>query len=145
MLRDMSPEIEKLIKIATEGGQITEKQREIIYRKAKEQNIDEMEVDIIIESILAHTKVPDTESGPKVYAVSSSLPKEEKTILKKRLCRDTENGKISGVCAGLAKYFNCSVSTVRVVFVIGFILFFLSFYLYIPLAIFLPKEDDLSI
>lgn len=36
----------------------------------------------------------------------------------KRLYRDTENGKISGVCAGLSDYFDLDVTLIRVIWLI---------------------------
>lgn len=36
----------------------------------------------------------------------------------KRLYRDVENGKVSGVCAGLADYFDTDVTIIRVVWLI---------------------------
>jgi phage shock protein C len=36
---------------------------------------------------------------------------------KKQLYRDPKNGKIAGVCAGLAEYFNAEVWLIRVIFV----------------------------
>ncbi len=36
----------------------------------------------------------------------------------RRLYRDTENGKISGVCAGLSDYFDLDVTVVRVIWLI---------------------------
>jgi len=36
---------------------------------------------------------------------------------KKQLYRDPKNGKIAGICAGLAEYFNTEVWVIRVIFV----------------------------
>lgn len=131
-----------LINLAITDGQITDKQKEIIYRRAKELNIDETEVEIIIDAKLAETQAINKTSTHKVYSIASSIPNEEKSILKRRLCRDTDNGMISGVCAGIAKYLHCSIGIVRTVFVIGFMI---TFYVYIILAIVLRKEEDVSI
>ncbi|MDD4185015.1 MAG: PspC domain-containing protein [Candidatus Izemoplasmatales bacterium] len=38
---------------------------------------------------------------------------------KRRLYRDTENGKIAGVCAGLADYFDVDVTLIRVLWLIA--------------------------
>ena len=138
----MDQKILGLIDLAINDGQITDKQREIIYRKARELNIDETEVEIIIDSKLAETQAINRTNTHKVYSIASSIPNEEKSILKRRLCRDTDNGMIFGICAGIAKYLNCSKGIVRTVFVIGYII---TFYVYIILAIVLRKEDDVSI
>ena len=138
----MDQKILDLIDLAINDGQITDKQREIIYRKAKELNIDEIEVEIIIDSKLANAQSTNVSTSHKVYSVASQIPNEEKSILKRRLCRDTDNGMISGVCAGIAKYLNCSVGIVRILFVVGFAI---TFYVYIILAIVLRKEEDISI
>jgi phage shock protein C len=38
---------------------------------------------------------------------------------KRRLYRDTNNGKIAGVCAGLADYFDVDVTLIRVLWLIA--------------------------
>lgn len=38
---------------------------------------------------------------------------------KRRLYRDTENGKIAGVCAGLSDYFDVDVTLIRVLWLIA--------------------------
>ena len=138
----MDQKILDLIDLAINDGHITDKQREIVYRKARELNIDETEVEIIIDSRLANAPATNKMNAYKVYSVTSQIPYEEKSILKRRLTRDTDNGMISGVCAGIAKYLKCSVGIVRTVFVVGFMI---TFYVYIILAIVLRKEEDISI
>lgn len=49
----MHPEIEKLIEMALADGQVTEKEREIILRKAEKIGIDVDEVDMYLEGKLA--------------------------------------------------------------------------------------------
>ena len=59
-----------------------------------------------------------------------------------RLRRDSRNGKIAGVCAGLAAYFGWSAKWTRISAVLLTILFFpLPIFLYIAAAI-LMKSDD---
>jgi phage shock protein C len=62
-----------------------------------------------------------------------------------RLYRDTDNGKIAGVCAGIADYFSWDLSVVRGLTVISAIMFtFVTVGLYIFAAMFLPvKPRDL--
>ncbi|MBT42929.1 MAG: envelope stress response membrane protein PspC [Idiomarina sp.] len=43
------------------------------------------------------------------------------TSIKRELCRNTEKGKLAGVCAGLADYLNIEAWIVRVVFFTGLI------------------------
>jgi len=54
-----------------------------------------------------------------------------------KLCRDTENGMIGGVCSGLATFFGVSTTLVRLLFVFSGG----GFGLYIILWIFLPEAD----
>jgi len=57
-----------------------------------------------------------------------------------RLYRSTKDPKIAGVCSGIAEYFNIDPVLVRILFV--FMLFFgmMGFFIYIALAIIIPKE-----
>jgi phage shock protein C len=60
--------------------------------------------------------------------------------MNKRLYRSIKDPKIAGVCSGIAEYFNIDPVLIRILFV--FLLFFgmLGFFLYIALAIIIPKE-----
>jgi hypothetical protein len=49
----MNPEIEKLIDLALKDGQITEKEREIILRKAETLGLDKDEIEMILEGIIS--------------------------------------------------------------------------------------------
>ena len=57
-----------------------------------------------------------------------------------RLYRSIKDPKIAGVCSGIAEYFNIDPVLVRILFV--FMLFFgmMGFFIYIALAIIIPKE-----
>ena len=57
-----------------------------------------------------------------------------------RLYRSIKDPKIAGVCSGIAEYFNIDPVLVRILFV--FMLFFgmMGFFIYIVLAIIIPKE-----
>jgi uncharacterized membrane protein YebE (DUF533 family) len=48
----MNPEIDKLINIALTDGQVTDKEREIILRKAEKLGLDVDEVEMYLESNL---------------------------------------------------------------------------------------------
>lgn len=55
--------------------------------------------------------------------------------------RDTENGLITGVCAGLAKQLNMDVAVVRLLTVLSFLITgSVTFWLYVIAAIVMPKE-----
>jgi len=57
-----------------------------------------------------------------------------------RLTRDTDNAVIFGVCAGIAKQFNMDVSIVRIIFLLLGLYFAAGVFLYIVLALILPKN-----
>jgi phage shock protein C len=58
-----------------------------------------------------------------------------------RLYRDTENGRIAGVCAGIADYFGVRRSLVRLATLFSFVFFFVPTLVgYIALTVILPKR-----
>lgn len=57
-----------------------------------------------------------------------------------RLKRDMDNAAIFGVCAGIAKHFNMDVSIVRIIFLLLGLYFASGIFLYIVLALILPKN-----
>ncbi|MDP8241797.1 MAG: PspC domain-containing protein, partial [Candidatus Celaenobacter antarcticus] len=57
-----------------------------------------------------------------------------------RLTRDMDNAVIFGVCAGIAKHFNMDVSIVRIIFLLMGLYFAAGIFLYIVLALILPKN-----
>jgi phage shock protein PspC (stress-responsive transcriptional regulator) len=60
----------------------------------------------------------------------------------KRLFRDVENGKIAGVCSGLASYFSVDVIAIRILFLVVFFFGGFSIPLYIILWIVTPKVNS---
>jgi uncharacterized membrane protein YebE (DUF533 family) len=52
----MHPEIEKLIDLAVTDGQITEKERNVIFKKAAEYGVDADEVEMVLEAKNTSTK-----------------------------------------------------------------------------------------
>ena len=58
----MHPDIEKLINIAKESGELTEKQKEIILRKAEKLGEDVDEVELILESTSKCSIVPNLDT-----------------------------------------------------------------------------------
>ena len=67
----MHPEIENLIKIALADGQVTDKEREIILRKAEKLGLDLDEVEMYLEGILDSNKQDN--SSTLTQATSLSL------------------------------------------------------------------------
>jgi phage shock protein C len=66
--------------------------------------------------------------------------------VKRSLYRLPRQGKIAGVCAGLADYFDFDVTLIRVIFVVGiFITGGAAILLYIILAIILPVDDGSTV
>ena len=62
--------------------------------------------------------------------------------VKRPLYRLPKQGKIAGVCAGLADYFDFDVTLTRVIFIIGlFVTGGAAILLYVILAIILPVDD----
>ncbi|WP_078543926.1 PspC domain-containing protein [Litchfieldia alkalitelluris] len=60
-----------------------------------------------------------------------------------RLYRSRSNRKLGGVIGGLAKYFNIDASLLRVLFVLGLIASFGTFFLiYIVWIFVVPNEED---
>jgi phage shock protein PspC (stress-responsive transcriptional regulator) len=57
-----------------------------------------------------------------------------------RLVRPHQGRLLAGVCSGIAQRFGCSVTPVRVLTVLGFVFFGLSFWVYIALWILIPDE-----
>jgi phage shock protein C len=58
---------------------------------------------------------------------------------RKRLHRSTTNRVIAGVCGGLAEYFNIDPTIVRIVAVLGLLITGSTFWVYVILAIVMPK------
>lgn len=66
--------------------------------------------------------------------------------MRKELYRDTEKGKVAGVCAGLADYFGWELWLVRIIFISGFLLTGSFFFMaYIIGWFILDKKSDKEI
>lgn len=63
--------------------------------------------------------------------------------MKKRICRDTQNKMISGVCSGIARYFDVDPTIVRLVWVVAslFTTAFPGIILYIVCALIIPEQN----
>ncbi|WP_375437827.1 GIN domain-containing protein [uncultured Hymenobacter sp.] len=77
---------------------------------------------------------------PKRY---DGTPEQEDRSYKK-FYRDTDNGKVGGVSAGLAAYLNSDVTLIRVLFIAGLFIGGISFILYPLLWILLPEAKTIS-
>ena len=61
----------------------------------------------------------------------------------KKLVRPRNGRKISGVCLGIAEYFGIDVTVIRVLWVLGTLLFLgTGIILYIACVFIVPEEDD---
>lgn len=61
---------------------------------------------------------------------------------KKRLYRDTAEGKVGGVCAGMSEYFRVDVTILRVVAFVLMFVYGTGFLAYVALWIFLPEKNS---
>ena len=122
----MHPSVEKLISIAKEGSEITERQKEIILRKAAELGDDVEEIEFILEGIMHPVKKErehqvQTLKHAEEVAVSgqnsiASNPKN--TRIRKQIFRNKTNARLFGVCSGFADYFGVDPKTIRAFFVL---------------------------
>ena len=78
----MHPEIEKLIELTLVDGQLTEKERTVLFRKAKELGVDEDELEIILDGRLfsisnvnqtVSAKLGDIKKCPACNAIANSF------------------------------------------------------------------------
>jgi len=77
---------------------------------------------------------------PKRY----DTPSEAEDRSYKKFYRDTDNGKVGGVSAGLAAYLNTDVTLVRVLFIVGLFVGGISFILYPLLWILVPEAKTVA-
>jgi phage shock protein PspC (stress-responsive transcriptional regulator) len=61
----------------------------------------------------------------------------------KRLYKSSQNKMVSGVCGGVAEYFNFDPSIIRILWAIWCLFAGMGLVAYIIAAIILPKEEDL--
>lgn len=71
-------------------------------------------------------------------------PSEQEDRSYRKLYRDVDNGKVSGVSAGLAAYLNTDVTLVRILFIVGLFAGGISFILYPLLWILVPEAKTIS-
>ena len=63
--------------------------------------------------------------------------------MNKRLTKSKRDRQISGVCGGLAEYFNIDATLVRLIFIVGSLMGGPGLIIYIILAIVMPEGDGL--
>lgn len=71
-----SPKIEKLIKMALADGDLTEKEKQVLFKKAEEEGIDLDEFEMVLEAKLYERSQKPTPAEP--VQVQSAAPKSEK-------------------------------------------------------------------
>lgn len=74
----MNPEIEKLIEMALADGRVTDKEREIILRKAEKLGLDVDEVEMYLEGKENLVKLDPIESGKSIDNKIFNIKKVEK-------------------------------------------------------------------
>ena len=125
---------------------------ELLQMKAsKSENIITLEDANNIIGIMGNPVDFEAEATDAETSNSSQTEKLENTTIRKKLYRDTENGILGGVCAGLAKYFHIDVVLVRIgyaasIALAGFITGKLGGYLlasYLLLWIAMPKAKTM--
>lgn len=62
------------------------------------------------------------------------------SIVNKKLTRIPSQGKIAGVCAGLAKYFEVDVTLVRIIFLIALLCATGGLWIYLICWLCMPEE-----
>lgn len=62
--------------------------------------------------------------------------------MSKKLYKIKSKAKVSGVCAGVAEYFDLDVTIVRVIWLFSILGYFSGLLLYIIMAILLPTEYE---
>lgn len=97
-------------------------------RKYDNQIIDEKLVKVVIGYLGEIEDEKDTSEEQTKDEQEKSFSSDNKT---KRFYRDADNKKISGVCSGIATYFNIDVTLVRVVFVAALICYASTLVLYL--------------
>ncbi|SFI10673.1 PspC domain-containing protein [Halpernia frigidisoli] len=103
-----------------------------------------------VEKVIAQIGAPEQiEEQEKAYysEQTSSTKKEERTSAfsgQKQLFRDPENGKIGGVCAGLANYFGIDPVWIRLLLIFFVIMKGFGILLYVILWIVLPQAKTAS-
>ena len=168
----MNQELENIINVALEAGEVTPRQREIIINKAKSLGVDETEAEIYLDSMI-NDRLEEAEKKRKQDNLSNTewVAGQLKAGLKKAgelssdigikrkgmLHRNMKKKLLLGVCAGIADYYGISANIVRAIFsvlaffgILGIFAECPVFWCIIPVVIYLvlafiiPKEDTSS-
>ncbi|SNC60243.1 phage shock protein C (PspC) family protein [Hymenobacter gelipurpurascens] len=111
---------------------------------------------IILPILLDNTRLDDIGGNFAGFAILSYIvlwivlpkrydaPTSDDDAVFKKLYRDTDNGKVGGVSAGLAAYFKVDVVLIRILFIVGLFAGGFAFPLYIILWILLPEAKTAS-
>ena len=62
----------------------------------------------------------------------------------KRIFKDRENGKVCGVCAGVAEYFDIDPTIVRIVWAVASLVYGVGVLAYILCAIIFPDKSEVQ-
>lgn len=62
-------------------------------------------------------------------------------MAQKKLTKSVSDKKIAGVCGGIAKYLEIDVTIVRLVFALSLLFAGVTFWVYLIMALVLPKEE----
>lgn len=147
----MNPDIEKLIEMAAKGEAVTDRQREIIRNKAVSLGEDPDEAELILELTANGNKKKEIDNIGGNYVedeymddMSQRLPNQihsdnriKGESVQTTLYRKTEGKILCGVCVGIADKYNISALVVRLIF---FFTYAISLWVYIVMAITLPKD-----
>ena len=107
-------------------------------------NVDATLIRIAVACIALYTAIIPTLI---VYVVLSFVfphqPEGYTTVnSSKRLLKSSDNKKISGVCAGLAKYFGIDATIIRLVFALSMLVFGFGLTIYIVCLVLMPSEPE---
>ncbi|MBO4446951.1 MAG: PspC domain-containing protein [Bacteroidales bacterium] len=62
--------------------------------------------------------------------------------MEKKLFLNKENGKIAGVCAGLADYFGIDVNVIRILFLVSLLFASFGFWVYLIIWVIAPVKPS---
>ena len=86
----------------------------------------------LIRQVVARMGMPDGSNDFTEYHVPYTNKKRSNS---RRLFRNPDDRKIAGICGGMGAYFGIDSTLVRILFVLGFLLGFVTFLIYIILWI----------
>jgi phage shock protein PspC (stress-responsive transcriptional regulator) len=123
----MNAQLIKFIELCLEDGVITDKEREVIFRKSKELGVPDDECEILIASLLSkHSKNP-TQTETTKKAINPEY---------NQMYCSSDDKVILGFCGGLAHKYNQPVNVVRLAMFLA--AWFMLWWVYF-VALFLPK------